>query len=106
MHELAATLDQVRARVLAGAITELAPLTERIEQLLANAGGLSASEAAIIRTKGRQNALALQAAMQGVRAAQRRMAELREAVTGHRTYGPKGERSVVSGMPSTLRQRV
>lgn len=106
MHDIAATLDLVRARVLSGAITELAPLTERIEQLLSNLGSLSAADAEIIRSKASQNARALKAAMQGVRAAQRRMADLREAATGHRTYGPKGQRSAVSGVSSTLRQRV
>jgi ElaB/YqjD/DUF883 family membrane-anchored ribosome-binding protein len=106
MHDIATTLDLVRARVLSGAIADLAPLTDRIELLLANLDGLTVAEAEIIRSKANQNTRALAAAMQGVRAAQRRMADLREAATGHRTYGPKGERSAVSGISPTLRQRV
>lgn len=106
MHDVAAALDLVRARVLSGAIVDLAPLTEMIEQSLAGLGELSAADAKVIRDKAAQNVQLLTAAMQGVRAAQRRMADLREAATGHRTYGPKGERSAISGLSPTVRQRV
>jgi hypothetical protein len=106
MGELAATLDHLRARVLSGAILELGPLSERLERLVATAGSLTAAEADIVRGKARQNALILVAAMKGVRAAQRRLTDLREAEKGLRTYGPKGERSAVSAGATTLRQRV
>ena len=106
MHDLAHALDRVRDAVVAGDLGKLGPLTETIERLLQNVDGLTEADLALIRSKANRNSTTLGAAMQGVRAARRRLAELREASTGHRTYGPGGQRSSVATLSPTLRQRV
>jgi hypothetical protein len=106
MHDLATTLDEVRDALIAGSLDQLPQLTREIERLLQGADRLSEADMTVIRTKATRNTATLNAAMQGVRAAQRRLADLREAATGHRTYGPRGQRSAVANPFSTLRQRV
>ena len=106
MHDLARVLDLVRDTVLHGDLNQLSPLTEQIGHLLGNATQMPESEMAMIRAKANQNLTTLNAAIQGVRAAQRRLTELREASTGHRTYGPGGGRSAVANLSTTLKQRI
>lgn len=106
MHDLARTLDLVRDAAVTGQLGKLGPLIENIERLLHDAPGLTEAEIALIRSKANRNIAILGAAMQGVRSARRRLAELREASTGHRTYGPGGQRSSVATLTPTLRQRI
>lgn len=106
MHDLARVLDLVRDTVIAGDLGKLGALTENIERLLQDTDGLTETDLALICSKANRNSATLNAAMQGVRAAQRRIAELREVSTGHRTYGPGGKRSSVATLAPTLRQRV
>jgi ElaB/YqjD/DUF883 family membrane-anchored ribosome-binding protein len=106
MHDLAHQLDLLGDAVLTGQFDDLSSLAREIEGLLRQVAGLSAAEAAMIRAKASRNVTVLGAAMQGVRAAQRRLSDLREASTGHRTYGPAGQRSAIAAAPATIRQRV
>lgn len=106
MRDLSQALDFVRAALLSGNFGQLAALTQDIEVLLSNTHHLTADQLATIRAKASRNTANLTAAMQGVRAAQRRLSDLREASTGHRTYGPSGARSAVASVATTLKQRI
>lgn len=106
MLKLTEALDKVHGALLAGAFGQLQTLSADIERLLETADIRTEQDAALIRQKADRNAACLGAAMQGVRAAQRRLTDLREASTGHRTYGPGGQRSAIATGPSSLRQRV
>jgi hypothetical protein len=106
MGDLSHTLDLVRGALLSGDLDQLAPLTRDIEDLLSHAHQLPEHQLALIRAKASRNAAHLTAAIQGVRAAQRRMNDLREASTGHRTYGPGGARTAVANVATTLKQRI
>lgn len=106
MDDLAITLDAIHAALLEGEIDQIAPLTRQVEALLATTPTLSERALDTIRAKAQRNARTLQAAMQGLRSAHRRLAELREAASGHRTYGRNGQRATVATLSTTLRQRV
>ncbi len=106
MRDLLQTLDLVRSAVMSGKLDQLGPLTQDIEALLVNAHHVPEHQVELIRAKASRNAASLTAAMQGVRAAQRRMTDLHEASTGHRTYGPRGARSAVASVATTLKQRI
>ncbi len=105
-NEIITALDDIHAALVAGAIAAIGPLTARIETLLGDVSNVSSDHLALIRARAARNATTLTAAMQGVRAAQRRLADLREAASGHRTYARDGQRTTVAGQPGTLRQRV
>lgn len=106
MNDLLKVLDSLRSAMLAGQLEGIAAMAAEIERLLPSSGDLSAEQRAAIAASARRNVAVLGAALQGMRAARRRLAELREASTGHRTYGPSGQRSTVGQSASTLRQRV
>ncbi|MGL5008442.1 MAG: hypothetical protein ACRC6I_01065 [Paracoccaceae bacterium] len=106
MHDLVTTLDAVHAALLDGDINQIAPLTRRVEVLMTNPETPSEAELTIIRAKAMRNARTLEAAMQGLRAASRRLAELREAASGHKTYGRDGRRAIVATLATNLRQRI
>jgi hypothetical protein len=106
MLKLTQALDKVQSALMAGAFDQLQDLSAEIERLMETVEIRTEQDAALIRQKASRNAACLGAAMQGVRAAQRRLTDLREASTGHRTYGPLGQRSAIATGPSSLRQRV
>jgi hypothetical protein len=106
MDDLSQTLDMVHDALLAGKFDLLPGLTDSIARLAQSVDVRTEQEAALLRRKASRNATSLAAALQGVRAAHRRLADLREAATGHRTYGPAGQRTAIATVPSALRQRV
>jgi hypothetical protein len=106
MRSLSAGLDRMREAIMRGDFAALQSMTPEIEALVTAVDGLAAHEVQGIAEKARRNMAMLAAALQGGRAAHRRLHDLREAASGHRTYGPGGQRSSVGGQLSTLRQRV
>jgi hypothetical protein len=104
--EVIRLLDDIHAALLDGDVAATAPLSVRMESILGTTQSLSNHDLHLIRAKAARNAITLKAAMQGVRSAQRRLKELREAASGHRTYGPKGHRAVISDKTGILSQRV
>ena len=107
MHsDILAVLDAIHAALLEGELDAIGPLAHRLDALLAGLAQYPPATLSLIRSKAQRNAATLRSAEQGVRAAQRRLAELREAVSGHRIYGRDGQRSAVSGIHGVLRQRV
>lgn len=106
MRDLTQTLDLVQNAVLKGDFDRLQSLSDDIAQIMQTVDVRTEAEARLIRQKASRNAACLAAALQGIRAAQRRLTDLREAATGHRTYGPAGQRTAVAQVPTSLRQRV
>jgi hypothetical protein len=103
---LSRALDDVYAAIIAGHLDDLAGMAERITAALTNAGRLTASQLRNLQKQAARNAICLEAAMKGVRAAQRRVTELRTANTGHLTYNQKGERAALGMVLGTLRERI
>jgi len=98
-------LDQMHSAILQADFAALAPLTPVLENALIAAQNLRDPE--ILRRlsqKASRNAACLLAAGRGVRAAQRRMRELKDASTGFATYDGRGKRAQ-HGLASQLTKR-
>jgi hypothetical protein len=83
-------------------LPSLAALLE--EALIKGADGLGEGDLRVIRQKADRNAVMLLAAQRGIRAARRRVAEIRTASSGLVTYDRSGKRAEVSDA-RTLAQR-
>jgi hypothetical protein len=105
-NDIPAILDAIHAALLDGDIAAIGPLTRQLDGFSGGLDDCPKETLSLIRAKAIRNAATLQAAEQGVRAAQRRLTELQEAASGHRTYARDGQRSAVSGAIGVLRQRV
>jgi hypothetical protein len=104
--DLMAILDATHAALLDGDLDAIGPLALRLDAALDSVHACSPDMLALIRAQAQRNARTLQAAEQGVRAARRRLSELQEAASGHRTYGRDGQRAAMAGQTGQLRQRV
>ncbi len=104
--DIVAVLDATHAALLDGDIAAIGPLAQRLDGLWGSLRDCPGDMLTVIRAKAARNAKMLQAAEQGVRSAQRRLQELQEAASGHRTYGRDGHRAIVAGPSGLLRQRV
>jgi hypothetical protein len=99
-------LDAVHTAILAGRIDDLGPLADRISAGSSDLSAASESQMRRIHSMAARNAVCLQAAMKGIRAAQRRLAELRAATSGHATYDQNGQRASLGTAGGNLRQRI
>ncbi len=99
-------LDHVYAALRRADYGALAGLTERLErELEAPSEKYTEARLAIIRRKAERNAACLLAAQRGIRAARRRLADIRSTATGLVTYDRSGHRAAVSES-RTLTQRL
>ncbi len=96
MAHLETLLDDVRQHVKSANFTALAALAPQLEAALAE-GGLTRNPAALrrIKQKADENAVLLDAARRGIRAARRRVEEARRVTTGLQTYDVKGRRAEI-----------
>ena len=104
---LEAALDDLYQRVLAAdfrALPEIAVKTEQLLQRLDLVRDKNVVER--LRTKAQRNGLCLQAAARGMRAAQRRLAEMSSTDAGLATYTSKGARAQVGLGAGILAQRL
>ena len=106
IEALTHALDAIHTALLAGRIDALAALADTITVNEPYLHGASPAQIRAIHDKSARNALCLQSAMKGIRAAQRRVAELHAARTGHATYDQHGQRASLGGAHGTLRQRI
>lgn len=106
MSDLLNALLRMREAALEGRFEGFSGLTAEIETLLSKADSLTKNDRIAVMESAKRNTAILAAALQGMRAARRRLSDLREASTGHRTYGPSGQRSSLGLGPTQLRQRV
>ena len=87
-------LDHMRSALLAGDTAALDPLGQETERILAEPLKLSECDAQRLRDKAERNLACLLAAARGLRAARRRLAEVRAATSGGlATYDEHGHRA-------------
>lgn len=97
-------LDRMHGAILIADFAALAALTPELETALA---GLRQPDQAVLQRvagKAARNAACLQAAGRGVRAALRRVTEVRQATAGLVTYDGSGKRTA-PGEPGQLARR-
>ncbi|MDT8857998.1 hypothetical protein RNZ50_23790 [Paracoccaceae bacterium Fryx2] len=100
-------LDAMHAAVLAGDLATLTPLGAEVEALVEQIGGI-ADDALIqrLRQKAGRNAACLLAALNGLRAARRRIGEVKAVRAGMATYDGQGRRISVAADGAHLTRRV
>ncbi len=104
---LEAALDDLYQRVLAADFPALPEIAIKTEQLLQHLGQVRDKNLVErLRVKARRNGLCLQAAARGLRAAQRRLAEMSSTDASLATYTSKGARSQVGLGAGILAQRL
>ncbi len=92
----AQVLDQVYAAMLRSDYGALAALTDELERALQRqANPPSEAEAQTIRRKAERNAAVLLAAQRGIKAARRRLADVRASSASLVTYDRSGRRAEV-----------
>ena len=91
---LSDSLTALHRALLAGDFRAMTGLTHQIERHLDSgaAQGLDAAALSRLRRLADENAVLLRAAQRGLRAAQRRIAEIRGVATGLTTYTAGGQR--------------
>lgn len=91
-----ALLDQAYDALLAADLAALPDLTRSLEAELQRAmAGMNGDDLRAIRQKADRNAVVLLAAQRGIRAARRRVEEIRSAASGLVTYDRSGRRAEV-----------
>lgn len=104
---LLSTLDRVQTALRGGDLAALSALAEEMERACdAGIAPANAEEARLLRARADRVAAGLMAAARGLRAARRRMAEIREAKRGVTTYDGRGARVTVGTEATRLRSRV
>ena len=88
-------LDQVYEALLRADYAALPDMTAALEHELFAPGKWSGAQLAVISGKAARNGACLLAAQRGVKAARRRLAEIRTAAAGLTTYDRKGRRAEV-----------
>ncbi len=104
-HPALTLLDQIHGAILTADFARLTELTPALETSLTEVSLVSNTQVlARIKAKADRNAACLLASGRGVRAAQRRLAEMRSASTGFSTYDGRGRRAL-HGLPSSFARR-
>jgi len=106
IDRLSAELDRVYQVLRSGKLEGLAAATQALEAELARLDPLDAAGLDLLRHKAQRNAACLDAAARGVRAARRRLAEIRTIESGLGTYDDKGRRDELPGLSIRLTQRL
>jgi hypothetical protein len=87
-------LDRIHSAILVADFALLEQLTPALETSMAAARTMRETALlAQIQAKAERNAACLMAAGRGVRAAQRRLTEIRDAAQGFSTYNGRGQRA-------------
>ena len=103
---LSAELDRVYNLLRSGRLEGLAAATQALEAELARLDPTEAAGLDLLRHKAQRNAVCLDAAARGVRAARRRLTEIRTMESGLGTYDDKGRRDELPGLSIRLTQRL
>jgi hypothetical protein len=103
---LSAELDRVYHLLRSGRLEGLAAATQALEAELARLDPMDAAGLDLLRDKAQRNAACLDAAARGVRAARRRLTEIRTMESGLGTYDDKGRRDELPGLAIRLTQRL
>ena len=102
-HSLIADLDTVHDMLRNGRLGDLAPLTAAITAGLATLAAADDAMLASVQRRAARNIACLAAAAQGLRAARRRIAEIRSIEAGFVFYDKSGKRE--GPQPSQITQR-
>jgi len=92
VNPAASLLDDIHKRLLLRQYDQLAALSVALETALTQPQKLDAAALALIRSKAQRNAATLIAVQRGIRAAVRRVAEIRSVSSGLVTYDTSGLR--------------
>jgi hypothetical protein len=109
IERLAAELDRLFDVLRNGKLDRLEGLveaTQALEAELALMGSADAEDLALLRRKALRNAACLDATARGIRAARRKLAEIRAINSGLVTYDEKGRRDGVPTLSVRLTQRL
>jgi hypothetical protein len=102
---LLAELDRIHDMIRTGRLDGLAEATSAVEAGLARLEPVDEAGLDLLRQRASRNAACLDSAARGVRAARRRLAEIRAMDSGLATYGDKGRRDELPLPPVHLTQR-
>jgi len=105
LERLLAELDRVHDAVLSGRLDGLAAATTAMEAGLARIESVGLADLELLGRKAQRNADCLDAAARGVRAARRRLAEIRAIDGGLAIYDDKGRRDELPAPSVHLTQR-
>ncbi|GLS85178.1 hypothetical protein GCM10010873_01510 [Cypionkella aquatica] len=98
-------LDAIHAAILSADYTELARLSPELDAALGRLAQPSDSALILrLQRKAERNAICATAAAKGVRAAIRRLNEVRQSLNGLVTYGEDGQRVERGGQPEFSRR--
>ncbi len=87
-------LDQIHGAILRADFAQLSSLTPALEKSISHAAQIQDAQLLQkIQQRAQRNAVCLLAAGRGVRAAQRRINELRDIRQGFSTYNDRGQRA-------------
>lgn len=104
---LAALLDRVHAALMRGDIAEVSALTDAVAAAVPGPGDpLPRAAAERLARLAARNAACLEAAGRGLRAARRRLQEVRTAAQGLRTYDGSGRPRQLGGDAGALARRL
>jgi hypothetical protein len=103
---LSAELDRLYHTLRSGKLDGLATATQALEAELARLEPMDTAGLDLLRQKAQRHAACLDAAARGVRAARRRLAEIRTIDSGLGTYDDKGRRDELPGLSIRLTQRL
>jgi orotidine-5'-phosphate decarboxylase len=105
-RDLDRVLEILRRGDLAALPEEVAAIEAELASLASRVAPMpSAAELDALRRKLARNALCLEGAARGIRAARRRIAEVRGAASGHAAYDASGRRVQVAARPASLARR-
>jgi hypothetical protein len=102
---LSGVLDEVLLAVRTGRFDQLEMAARRLEAGEEQLAGMGAGALSAIRRKAEMNAQCLAAALRGVRAARRRIAEIADLQKGMTTYDCHGRRDETQRPPGGLVER-
>jgi len=99
-------LQEVYRALREGEFSRLDDLSNRTEAAMSQLSGpLDGDSAKRLREMARRNAACLDAAARGIRAARRRLADIRDAQSGTRTYDGLGQRRLIGRTDDVLSHR-
>lgn len=97
---IAESLAAIRRAALGGDLAAMPALSQGLDLLLLSPGfSLSPDAAQSLHRLAEENAVLLRAAQRGLRAARRRLAEIRGVATGLTTYSAQGQRQTAALRP-------
>ena len=106
LEDLSQVLGHIRSAVLAGDFHLLDGLEQEIELLRPRLYGVDPARLSPLLTQAAANQRLLLAASRGVRAAQRRLAELSRAMEGFQTYDAGGQMMPEGARATHLSRRI